>query len=196
MLDLKNIKLSDSTIKIAISIGIIILAFLIFIWLIYIPHKHALDMLKAEVQATDRDILAIKAQAGAGESLETAIEGLRKYLARLENKFPSKEEVALRELSALAQKSGIDITSMSPMKKQPVKDIGNKPISIEGYRIEELNVAIDITAGYRSVGEYIRMLKDDCPVFIRINNITMSGGGSPGLRVNLVITVYLLSKAA
>ena len=196
MLDLRGIKLSDSAKKIAVSLAIIVFAFLVFVRLIYIPHKRALDVLKGDVQAAEREIAAIKAQAGTGESLEAAIEALRKNLALLENKFPSKEEVVLRELSALAKSAGMEIVSMNPKKKQMVKEVGHKAIRIEGYQVEELNIAVDASAGYRGVGEYIRMLKEACPVFIRINSLTMSKEGQSALRVNLVLTAYLLSRTA
>ena len=192
--DFKKFKLSGSREKIIVLTAIIVSAFIVFFKFIYLPHSNELEKLKKDASALESEISGIKAEANGGQSLEGTIIKLQNRFVELENKFPQKEEVILRELPAFAQKAGIEIRSMNPGKKQKLKDLAGKPVVMEGCSVEEMNVSIDIRAPYRTVGEYIRMLKEDFPAFVRVVSVGMAKEDASNLKVNLSLAFYLVSK--
>lgn len=97
-------------------------------------------------------------------------------------------------MPTLTQKAGVEITSMTPGKKQKIKDIIQKPVIIDGYDIEEMDVSVDMHAPYRAVGEYIRLLKEEFPVFARVVSVSLSKESNASLKANLALSFYLVSK--
>ncbi len=195
--NLKNIKLTKGQQKILMATGIVIAAFFVFIYFIYIPQSRTLERLRREFVSVKREIADIEGQAGRGRSLGESVEALQRRLTRLEQRFPSKEEIVIRELPKYANELGIKVTNLRPDRKRKIEDIKGKGVAIAGYDIEAMNISMDIRCSYKALAEYLRVLKEDFPALVMVGHITMEKReeNSPILNISLGMEVYLLSPS-
>ena len=199
-IDLKRIKVSRERKKVLIIAGIVIVACFVFIRLIYLPQGKRFEGLKKELQETNAEISQIKATAGiSGQdvSMAKSLDALQKKLKAMDGKFPSKEEMVLREIPNFANRYGVQITTMQPSKKRVVTAIGGEAVGISGYVIEELQVGISAAGNYRNLGEYLRALRETFPTHVKINNLSLSIGGKKDLgilNISFSITTYLVAE--
>lgn len=189
------ITLTKKQIKILILGSIAAFTFAIFIYFIYVPATKKLAKLKHDYASTQAELADLKKMIGEDKPLEQAILYLREKLKTYERKFPEKDEDVLRLLSAQAEKGGVDILSMTPGKKRPIKDVGGVSISVKDYTVEEMQISLNVKAQYKKLGEFLKTLKEDIPIFIRVGDVTMSSSGdktNETLSISLSLTAYLL----
>lgn len=183
--------------KIFVMAGIVGGAFAVFIVLIYLPLRSELAQLKNEFYKIESEINQIKRIAKEGETLEEAIAALKDRLNSMDDKFPKQDEIILRELANLASRLGIEVVSIKPQKKRAIQEINQAPVSIKGYSVEEMPVSMNLKAPYKTMGEFFKILKDDFPVFVRVDALRM--GKSPDktrniLNAELNLDTYLISQ--
>jgi hypothetical protein len=191
--------------KILIISVLVVLAFLVFVRLIYVPQKKRFEVLKKELQTMEAEIREIKKNVGVtgDESMVRSLDVLLKRFKSLDEKFPSKEEALLRALPSYAQRYGIEIRSMQPQKKRAASAIDGVEVAIAGYRVMEIQISIAAAGTYKSVGEYARALKEEFPALIKVNSLELSSP-APGrgkeaqkiLNINMSITAYLLTPSS
>ncbi len=196
-MDLKKIRSTEGQRKILAIAGIVLLAFVVFIWLIYIPQRNRFENLKRELRAMEAEIAEIKKSAYVtdDESMVKSLDALLRKFKVLHARFPSKEEAILRDLPVYAERCGIEIKSMQPQKKRSVTDINGRAVSIPGYAIEEMQIAITAMGRYKAFGEYVRLLKEEFSAVIKISKVQMTqgpAGAERTLGITMGITAYLL----
>lgn len=181
--------------KILVIVGVVGSAFIIFIAFIYIPMRAELARLKDEFYKLEAEISQIKKLAKEGESLEEAIVSLKDRLDAINKKFPEKDEVILRELSGLAAELGIEVVSIRPQKKKVIQEIGSRPIGIKECLVQEMPVSMTLRASYRALGEFFKILKEDFPIFVRVDNVRIVRAGDKQtgvLDAELNLDTYLI----
>lgn len=159
--------------KIFTAVGIVAILFALFVVFVYLPDRQKLIRLKEELRAAEAEIARIKNVSGEGESLEKAMESLRKDLVALDAKFPDKEELILRELSVVASRLGIEVSALRPKKKRAVTEMKGVPVSLTGYTVQEMSVSMSLRATYKKLGEFFAALSEDSAIFVRVNNVNI-----------------------
>lgn len=195
---MEKIHLTDIQKRIFILAGIITLSFFIFAVLIYIPANRKMVQLKTEFTRLEEETKRLKKYVGEGQSLEQIIVSLNNRLDKLHVRFPEKEEVVLRELSALASGLGIEVLSIKPDRKKVLQSINEEQVAIKDCVVQEMSVAINMKTSYKVLGEFIRRIKEDFPVFIKVDSVQMEkvsdDYNSNILNVNMNVDSYLINK--
>lgn len=183
--------------KILLLAGIIALTFVISIIFIYLPAHRQLKQLKQQFSRLDQEAKQLKRSFGEERSLEDVIISLDKRRNVLDQKFPDKEEVVFRDISTLATSMGIEISSMRSQGKKTLKEMRGAQIAIKDSVIQEMWISIDLTTTYKKLGEFLAVLKEGFPVFIRIESVQMtntsSDKNSASLKVSISLVTYLIS---
>ncbi len=179
--------------NIGIMLSVVIVAFFIFWFFIYSPKRRQMKKIEFEYKTIRKDIKKIEAIAGGEEKLDISLEMLDKKLKMLEEKLPQSEEITFKELSGFANRSGIEVVSLTPKGITESSIQGNIP----GYKCMELSIGMDLRCTYKTLGEYLRLLQEDFPTLVRIKSISMSkekpgDKTDPALRAHLVLTMYML----
>lgn len=174
----------------------IVALFAVLVVLVYLPMRHKLEGHKAELLGINAEVAAIKKSMPGGKSIDEATRALKADLGTLENKFPGKEEVILRELSTLATKLGIGIDEMRPEKKRAVSSVNGVSVSIRDANVEEMSVGLRVKTYYKTLGDFIRALKKESPIFVSIETVNMSrpaGGDKALLNVEMKLNSYVIN---
>ena len=195
---MKNIQISEKQKTIIIVIGVVILVFYLFISFVYNPEKKHLIQMKKEYAAAQSQVEEFKRLVGEGKSAEEVVEVFKKKVETFDNKFPQKEEVILREISGAAERLGVEISSIRPDKKKAILSINNAPINISGCVIQEMLISMNIKASYKKLGEFLRTLREDLPVFVSVEDLSIGKPGdnkSPILDITLTLKAYPIFKS-
>ena len=186
--------------KILIIAGAFILAVVVFLVFIYIPSNRRLDDLKIQYQTIQSDMEDFKKSVGTGRPLEQSIILFRNNLEALNKKFPDKEEVIIKELSALAKNMNIEITAMNPAAKKPFTTGDGQAPAIKGIDVKVMPISLTIRTSYKKIGEFLKALKENFAVFIEIENVTLSKSSGEKevnvLNVRLELNTYLMVPKA
>ncbi|MDD5422985.1 MAG: type 4a pilus biogenesis protein PilO [Candidatus Omnitrophota bacterium] len=182
--------------KIIIFTAVFLLALTVFLVFIYMPADARLKGLKQKYNAIQTEIDEFRRTIGADKPLEQSIIAFRSRIEALGKKFPGKEEIVFKELSSLAQGMDIEITSMNPSKKVVVKGAEGQDLLIKDCVVEEISISMALKTSYKKLGEFLRALKEEFPIFVTIENVNIAKAGdkdSPVLNVALSINTYLIS---
>lgn len=180
---------------ILIFAGLFLLALAVFLIFIYFPANNRLSKLKQQYSAIELEISEFRKNISADKPLEQVIISLREKLKSMDKKFPRKEETIFKELSALAENMEINIASMKPERKQIVIQEADKPI-IKDCVVQEMPISMSINTSYKKLGAFLKALKEEFPIFVNIEDVTLSksgGEGSSVLAVSLKLNTYLIS---
>ena len=170
-----------------IYLGAIILVAIILFWLIiYAPQSRRLRAIKNQLNDAEARIAEIT-QIAEGEDLSVVVRKYNEQLIGLQNKFPSSEEAVINFLSENARRLKIDVKNITMAANILLKD------KIPGYEVEELPISMNLSCDYRSLGEYLSILRNDASILARIRQLGIRGEGEgrPVLNVTLQISVYL-----
>ncbi len=181
--------------KILMIVGIVALTFAIFILMIYLPLRQELIKLKSQYYGIEAELENIKKFSSGEKSLEEMISLLKKKLEALDNTFPPKEELILRELAGAATRSGIELVSINPQRKRDINELEGIPVNVRGYTSKEMSIAVSLKTSYKTLGEFFKVLQEDFPVFIKVESIQMSKGRGKTdniLNVDMNLSTYLL----
>lgn len=176
-----------------VTIGIVILIFYLFITFVYNPEKKQLNDIKQEYIAAKAQVEEFNRMVGEGKQIGDVISAFNNKMDVFDSRFPEKEEVMLREISGACEKAGITVSSIVPQKKRDLQ-----LVSIKHSIVQEMPISISLTASYKKLGELLRILRDDLPVFVRVDNVSMSKSGGPQsslLNVSLNMNTYLISRS-
>lgn len=180
--------------KILMIVSAVGLTFIIFTIFVFLPLRREFAQLKNKLYAVEAEINQIKRAGGEGRSLEEAIGLLKERYDIMCNKFPEKEEIVLRELPNLVARLGIDVSSFRPQRKRTIQELSGSPINIKGHYVQEMPIAMSLKTYYKTLGEFFRILSEDFPIFIRVDNVSMGKADkSTGLlSVDLNLNTYLI----
>lgn len=191
-----NIKITESQRKIIISTAMIAVIFFALIISVYVPAYNRLTEIKKELRKAEIETAELKKYTADGNKpLEEVVIALKKHSIDAAARFPGNEDIILRELPELANKSGVKITSIKPQKKAPIDEIGGIRVDLTAYDVQMLPVSFSMTATYRSLGRFFRALKTDFPVFVRVDGVFMEKTGiNDTLSANTDLSIFLLSR--
>lgn len=170
-----------------IYLGAITFAFILFFWLgIYAPQARRFASIKKKLVEAEGQIAGIKGLA-EGRDFALAISGLRARLTNASKALPSEDTVVIYGLSEAARKLNIQVKSITPSAKRLLEG------RITGYDVEELPLSMSMVCEYRTLGEYLNILRNNFPVLIRVRQMDIQnrGEGQAGLEITLQIYAYL-----
>ena len=84
--------------------------------------------------------------------------------------------------------------SLTPEKKRTAIEMGN----VAGYTVEELHISLTSRAPYKTAGEFFRALREEFPIYARVNQVNFgkeSEKGTGMLTVDFDVDTYLLVPA-
>ncbi len=166
---------------------------MIFIFFIYLPSSNRVAQIKKELSTVESQISEIEATISQSKSMDEGISLLRERFRELNNKFPPKEQEAIKAISGLARKLNIEIISIRPQPKKDFFDENNNNVEIDGKTCQSIFVSIEMSCFYKDLVRYIHSLKEDLPAFVSIQNLLVNKSGTSKLNVILDINLYLLS---
>ena len=160
--------------RLFIFIVAVAVAVWVFLYYLYLPENDRLKKLKEEYGAAQDQISEYKKSIGDDKAIEKIITSLKKRLAELDNRIPDKEEMILREFSDFADKSGIELVYIRPDKKTASSEDAE---SIKGCIVQKMGLSVNLKTSYRSLGRFLKTLRDDFPVPLKIESVHMNRGG-------------------
>jgi type II secretory pathway component PulM len=173
-----------------ISIAAIVLVFIVLFWsFVYLPQSRKLGAIKEELRNADAQIAEIN-RLTQGRDLTEVVTQLNKQLDKTDDILPAHEDTIVNFLSQSARSLGIDVKNMN-VSERKVTDV-----YVAGRRVEELPVSMNIASDFKSIGEYLNILRDSSLVLVRVREIDIKGNGlgHPELNASLQITAYLLPE--
>lgn len=191
-------KLDEGQRKIIIAIAIVLVAGWGFIQFIYLPQRGKLKQLRSELTAITTKLEAALTKLEIAGSAEDGIRAMKAELALLEQKLSTRERVSsvLKQLSEQAERFKINVLSISPQAPGPYLDSKGAPIRIGEFGCEKLPIKIDMQCRYRTLGEYLKALRDELETLVTVDGLKVNKDKdiSPLLKVELIVTTYSLSK--
>lgn len=180
--------------KVIIKAGSCAAAIFLFWALIYFPAQKRCKALKSDFEAVKAQVAAIESRGGRdGRDIAQMVESLQKDFGRNMDKIPHAEEGALKLIAAEAAKHGVAIISMSPAARRPMLDENNNNLFVENIQCFEIPIALEIKGSYKSIGEYLRALREDAAVLIRVEDINIAKSSTSGqqldARAEIILTV-------
>lgn len=173
-----------------IYVSLVVFAFFACFWIfIYGPQSRRLAALKADLAQTEGQIAEISRLASGGDLVE-AVKALKISLNDATSQIPGEDEVVIQNLLAVAKNLRIEVNNISPAGIKPVEG------GVAGYNISELPISMRLSCDYRTLGEYLYMLRKDFPVLVKLRQLEIrgSGEGQINLEINLQLSAYLASQ--
>ncbi len=168
---LENIPRSQKIILIALVFTIVIGG---FVYLIFLPARTQISVLKKSVTELNREILTSEVKLRKLDRLKIENAQLQAQLAELRSQLPAEEEVSglLKQISDLSRESGLEVKLWKPAarKKDPSGLYTEIPVDVEvsgGYhalatffdKVSKLSRIVNVTGlsmdGSRAVGDAV-----------------------------------------
>jgi len=173
-----------------IYISFIVFVFFICFWVfIHGPQSRKLAVLKADLTRTESQITEISRLASGGDLAE-AVKALKMSLDNAVGQLPSQDEVVIKNLLAGAKKLRIEVSNVSPAGIKSIEG------GVSGFSISEFPISMRLSCDYRTLGEYLHMLRNNFPVLIKLRQLDIRGRGEGqmNLEINLQLSAYLASE--
>jgi Tfp pilus assembly protein PilO len=183
--------------NIVVITGVCVLVIFLFWVFVYLPADKRLRVLKTDLKNVKDEVSQIQARGGKnGRDMITMVESLQKDFKSAMLKFPKGEEETLKLLSQEANKLGMEIVSIKQGSKRPFLDSSNNLVFCESEQCFEIPIAVEMRGLYRSVGEFLNVLREGFPAFIKTEEIRIGKDEmiSPKRRINLELRLYILGK--
>ncbi len=163
-LDLKKI---PKGVRIAIALLLPALILLLTVFLIVMPKTKEIKNLNTEISKQQDEIAKNEVMVAKLDVLKAENEKLKKRLAELQEQLPEEKEVSslLKQISEVAARSDVDITSWKPEAKRA------HPSGI----VEEIPFAVALNGTYHNLGYFFSNLTK----LNRIVNLSDIKLGSP-----------------
>ena len=174
---------------------VIIAGFVVLGFLVYSPIKGKVSGLRGDLTNIDSQIKQIETTVDPHRTVEEERKILEERCAKLNSKFPAKEEESLRMLSDFARKMNISVLSTRSQPKTSFLDADKQKVEISGKICQKILVTMEMKGSYKDFLKYLETLKESLPAYLTIERLRMSkdSSGMPVLNINLDINLYLLS---
>lgn len=173
-----------------IGFFLIAVLFLFLFWLlVYNPQKIKSQEIEKDLAWTENQIDEIH-RLVEGKDLTEAVSELKLNFLNLANMLPSQDQTVIANLLEAAKKLGVEVKNISPSAKQEIQT------NLPGYIVEELPISLKLVTEYKSLGEYINLLRSNFLVLIKINKLDIKGNGEGKylLDAELKLSAYLSRK--
>jgi len=181
---LKTLNASQRKILFAAVLSIALL--IIFCVAVYIPQVNKLREVKRQLIDANTGISEITMMEG-GKDLAVLVADLNKQLDKTDDRLPASAEAIISYVSSQARELHIDITQITPGDKKPLAT------PVANYNVEELPITLVLNCDYKSLGEYLHVLRDTSPFLFRIQQLDMQGSGTGNaiLQVHMQLLTYV-----
>jgi len=184
-------KLTKEQIKIIYISGVALGLLLLFWVLLYAPQARKFSTIKHEISVAESQIKDIEALIQGRELTEVARE-LSVEFNKLSGMILSeeKDEEVIGNLSQDARKFNIEVRDIKPAPRVLLK------YQVAGLNLIELPISMSLVSESRSLGKYLRDLRNDFPVLLRFRRIEIRSDceGCHRLNVDLDISAYLSKR--
>lgn len=173
-----------------IYIGLVVFVFFACFWgFIYGPQSRKLAMLKADLARTESQIAEISRLASGGDLTE-AVKALKVRLNYAAGQLPGEDEIVIKSLLGVAKRLRIEVSNLSPASIKTIEG------GVAGYNISEFPISMRLSCDYKTLGEYLHILRKDFPVLIKLRQLDIrgKGEGQMNLEINLQLLAYLASE--
>jgi Tfp pilus assembly protein PilO len=167
-----------------IILSLSLVVFLLCFWLvIYLPQKKKLVSIKEKISYTQAQIAEINKMT-EGKDLAEAVRSFHEELISTSKLFSFTEEELISNLTQEGNKLKIRINTIKPLERQLVQD---------KLDIEELPISIGISAEFKDMATYLKILRDSFPALVKVKKLEVkgSGEGKDRLDMDLEISTYL-----
>jgi hypothetical protein len=187
-------KISPAQKNIIIAGAVALAAFLLFMFLVFLPNRKSVMALRLELISTERQIHEIQAMPGEVKNMEKGMQLLQERFRQLEGKCSLGEEDSVQMLSDTARKMNIELVSIKPQAKAPFLDENNQEVTLEGAVCRKVSILMELKCSYKDLVRYVTFLRESYPGLVSIEKIRINknASGPSRLNVELVITLYLL----
>ena len=154
-----------------------------------------MNSLKQNLQEVNSQVQEIKTAMDQDQSIDQTIALLEENVRRLDSKFPTKEEEALRTISDLARKFQLEIVSINSQNKVECVDKNSQKIELNGKTCETIKVRLAIKGTYKDLANYLDALRELLPSYMIVDHlgIARDASGLTKLNINLDLNLYFLS---
>lgn len=192
---MKNIILSPTQKRMALGVSILALAVLSFWVFFYLPGSAQLGRTKSELLKLQEEVGDIERVMDEIKTEGMSIESLKARYEQLHNRFPSKEEESLRQLTDFARKLNLEIVSLSPKPKRELTGRDNKAVLIDGRPCHLISVTLDMKGSYKYLVSYLKLVRESLPAFSTVELLRLGRMESEKdkLDIALELNLYLSS---
>lgn len=171
-----------------VFMGVWVTILVVFCAFFYFPAREELATSKARLQQTLAGIDTVN-RVMAGMDAGKAYLEFTKEVRRYKGKMPPKEE-AVNILDHMATSLGIDVENISV--GSPVACPAD---SVLGYECNSYSVSMSMEANFRAFGEYLSILNNRCPIFVRFKGFVVQAKNDKAmLDIKLDLQTYTLEK--
>lgn len=164
-----------------IYIAIAALVFLLCFWfLIYLPQGKKAAYYKEELAKTESQIAEIVGVA-KDRDLAQYVKELNTEFNQMISRLPHEDQDVIAYLSESAKNSKVTVKNILPSPIQPID------VKISKYVISEFPLTLNLECEYRELGEYLYALEHDFPILVKINSLSIKGGGEGRYMLNATL---------
>jgi len=178
--------------------GIFLLVIVIFLVFIYNPKRVAMMKIKSVVDVTSTELKEIQKFLGADITLEQGVGILQERAALLKLKYIKQQDVslALKELSDMANKTGVRIISTKPQAPVPFTGKGGGAVRYDSAVCMALPVQLVLEGKYENLSKYIYSLENSRRGIYTIDGFSIRKSQEiyPDVRMELRIELYVFAE--
>ena len=186
--------LSKTQIKILGGIGLALVIFLFFWFILYRPARERVVRLKTEWLNTESKIQEFDAVTRGFGSQKEGLRQLNEKSQLMIRKFSSDEEDSIKLISDYAKKMNIEILSLEPTPKADYLDEGGKQVVVDSKVCVKVSISEEIRGSYQDLVQYIDGVEHSLPALLTVEfvKINKEDAATGKLRANLGLDIYLL----
>jgi type IV pilus assembly protein PilO len=166
-IDIRNL---PKPVRIAVAIVPSVILVALVVYLVILPKKDRIEVLKKEITKQEQDISKSLSMVQRLDQLRAENERIRAELKELEEYLPEEKEISslLKQIEDLSREAELEILSWKPASKR----------RHSSGIVYEVPVSISLTGSYHRLGRFFSSLTQLNRI-VNVNNISL---GSPSLR--------------
>ena len=168
-IDIRNL---PKPVRIAIAIVPSVILVVLVVYLVILPKKDQIEVLKKEITKQEQDISKSQSMVQRLDQLKAENERIRAELKALEQYLPEEKEISslLKQIEGLGREAQLEILAWNPASKR----------RHSSGIVYEVPVSISLTGSYHSLGRFFSSLTQ-LDRIVNVNNINLA---SPTLKGN------------
>ncbi len=158
-----------------------------FAWFfIYFPQSKRVKTIERKLSSTEADIAEI-ISITKNRDLGDAVRDFRIELSNLSKQLPRRDDVIIAALTKAARDLNVKINNISFSTRR----LSEK--QVPGLKIEEIPITMRLVCEFRSLGQFLTLLRSNFPILIKVEKLDIQGQeGKPNLsEITLEVVAYL-----
>lgn len=185
------IKIKFSKKGLYIIISFIIATFLFFSF-VYLPKVRQLRKIEARLENVQPELKDMEERSSKDVDLSVFMGGLKERVKFLNGKFPPSEEEAIKDMSKLASRYGLEVVSI----KNSVENLDPKKeafMSIPGKKVKKAYLDIYILGDYLQLGRFLQKVREEFKNFVALDKLHIEKlPGKNRLEIQIKFFLYLI----